>query len=152
MPEGTRHQLDSSVVAELFTRENPRNRSLKPKVRAYLLGHVGRSVRGVLSVPALGELLQTIFESEARLEGQTTAFLELAEFIRRAEIEFSSPDRRAYETALEILENDYRITPADALAVVESIKAKAVFVTLDRTLLSSHYLRERRDVKVIGLP
>jgi hypothetical protein len=27
-----------------------------------------------------------------------------------------------------------------------------VFVTLDRTLLSSHYLRERRDVKVIGLP
>ncbi len=53
------HQLDACILAELFLPAAAKRQFLKKQVRTYLFRHAGRSTKKLLSVPALGEIMQT---------------------------------------------------------------------------------------------
>lgn len=152
MPQGNCHQLDASILVELFSPANSRNRHLKHRARGYLLGQVGKAIHGFVSTPALGEVVLAILRYYPDTAAQADALIALVDLIHRSRLDINSPNREAYSIALEVLENDYRIDPSDALRVAEAVVADAVLVTIDQKLLSSGYLKKRQDVKVIDLP
>jgi predicted nucleic acid-binding protein len=152
MIHGNRHQLDSSVVAELFEPKNSAFDEPRRAVRGYLLSKVGRNVVGRLSILALGEVVHSIRRRVTEWNERLQALRALEEFLESSKVAFNSPDAEAYRIASEILQNDRRAEAADALRVAEAIRAEAVLVTVDRILLESRYLRSRPDVKIIAPP
>jgi predicted nucleic acid-binding protein len=150
MAEGYLHQLDASVLAELFTPARTLEERLrKREARAYLFSKVGRSVRGLLSVPALGELALTIRNMPGTREDQLDAFERQYSFLEDAGVEINSPGRKAYETAARILERGSRVERGDALRVAEALEANAVLVTVDEDLLRNRVLREEFGARII---
>jgi predicted nucleic acid-binding protein len=151
MVEGGLHQLDASVLAELFTpARRAEERLRKREARAYLFSEVGRSVRGLVSVPALGELTLAVRTELSTREAQLAAFDILFSFLDRARVDINSPGKTAYETAVRILERDRRVERADALRVAEAMEEGAVLVTLDSDLLDNRVLREEFGAVIIA--
>lgn len=72
----------------------------------------------------------------------------ISDLIERCNIKISSPTRKTYFTADNIMQFDTRIEPADALRIAEAISEEAIFVTLEEKLVANNELQKKFNVKI----
>lgn len=134
------HHIDTSVILEPETTEEGRI------CRRYLK-RVGKKYRGVISLPALGEILMDTLSLETIREKYIA--LDLVDgIIAESEIAYYTP-KTIGKLLLEIRELDTRIEPTDAEIFACSVEDGAkTFVTLDPKLIHNIRLEQMFGIEI----
>lgn len=108
---------------------------------------VGRKRKGHISIPALGEIFKTILHIENDQEKLTT-LVKILDSIKTCDITINSPQKEAYQLAVDIMSFDSHIEPADALRLAEASQEQARLVTLDRKLVDNQKLMQEFNLNI----
>lgn len=146
------HQVDSCVIVEQFIKHVKKKDRKQKRCCDKYIQNVGLKYRVKVSIPAFGEICKTILAKVPSEFDRGTAFINLGFLLKAKKINFSSPNKDAYENAIKIINFDTRIEHADALRYAEAIQSGAeMFVTLESTLSENKKLQTHFGVKIKSL-
>ncbi len=143
-----KEQIDSCVILELLMEENrsKERRLLQRKCGQYIY-RIAETKKGIISLPALGEVFKTIY-SVVDEQKRMVLFNKICDLLAECSITFSTPEKKTYVVAVQVMNFDALIQAADALRVAEAVTSGAALITIDQKLVENKRLEAEFTLKI----
>jgi len=144
-------QVDASVFVEhlLPSQGRKKYQQLREDCRRYILRLKNEEIDCFMSYGGLGEIWHAIRKRVSE-EQQYEILHAMNKLLHECNVKLNAPEAETYKRATEILANDTRMKPSDALRLAEAATlGKERFVTIDQELIDNKIIHSKLNLKVV---